>query len=87
VVRAALAGELDEADTAEDPVFGLAVPTHCPGVPSAVLQPRQTWADPAAYDEAARALAQRFADNFEEYADSASDEVRAAGPRLISYTR
>jgi phosphoenolpyruvate carboxykinase (ATP) len=82
VVEAALSGRLDGVETVEDPVFGLAVPTSCPGVPDELLQPRATWADQDAYEEAARDLAQRFADNFEKYSDGASEAVRTAGPRI-----
>ena len=57
MVRAALAGELDAVPTVTDPVFGLAVPQAVRGVPSEVMDPRGTWADPAAYDAQARKLA------------------------------
>ena len=86
VVRSALAGELDAVETVEDPVFGFAIPTSCPGVPAEVLQPRQTWADPAAYDEAARSLARLFADNFEQFADATPESVLAAGPSVTAPT-
>jgi len=56
-------GSLAEAETATDPNFGLAVPKACAGVPEEILNPRNTWADGAAYDEAAAKLAQLFADN------------------------
>jgi phosphoenolpyruvate carboxykinase (ATP) len=82
VVRAALGGELDGVETVEEPVFGLAVPTSCRGVPADLLQPRQTWSDADAYDETARNLAQRFVENFEQYADAAPPGVRAAGPKV-----
>ena len=62
-------------------MFGLEVPTTCPGVPDAVLQPRPTWADPAAYDARARQVAELFRKNFALYAEACSPEVRAAGPR------
>jgi phosphoenolpyruvate carboxykinase (ATP) len=81
VIRAALSGELAGVATTVDPVFGLAVPNHCPGVPDEVLRPRSTWADPAAYDTKARELAGRFVANFEQFADHASPELLAAGPR------
>ncbi len=81
MVTAALSGELDDAPTRVDPVFGLAVPTAVEGVPSEVLDPRTTWADPAAYDELARKLAQMFRDNFEKYRDGVSDAVAAAEPK------
>jgi phosphoenolpyruvate carboxykinase (ATP) len=82
MVRAALSGALDDVPTATDPIFGVEVPTSCPDVPSEVLSPRATWADPDAYDRQAAALARMFADNFRAYADGVSDAVRAAGPRV-----
>ncbi len=48
----------------------------------ALLDPRSTWADPAAYDAMADRLAGMFADNFEAYADGVTPDVRAAGPRV-----
>lgn len=81
LVRAALHGVLDDIDTVTDPVFGLAVPVRAPGVPSEVLRPRDTWADPAAYDAAAAKLAGMFRENFERFAPDLPPEVVAAGPR------
>jgi phosphoenolpyruvate carboxykinase (ATP) len=83
MVRAALSGQLDRVPTTTDPVFGVEVPTACPDVPAEVLQPRQTWRDPAAYDRQARQLARMFEENFEAYADGVSEEVRRAGPRHL----
>jgi phosphoenolpyruvate carboxykinase (ATP) len=83
MVRAALNGELRKVPTVTDPVFGLAVPTAVPDVPSELLAPRATWPDPAAYDAAAATIARMFHDNFEAYADGVSAAVRAAGPKLL----
>ena len=63
-----------------EPVFGLTVPERCPGVPVEILQPRNTWSKPAAYDAKALHLAKLFAANFANYADQATAEVQAAGP-------
>jgi phosphoenolpyruvate carboxykinase (ATP) len=82
MVRAALDGRLDGVPTVTDPIFGVEVPTSCPDVPSELLQPRTTWADPDAYDRQARALAHMFVENFAAYADGVSPSVRAAGPRI-----
>ena len=82
MVRAALDGALDGVETVTDPIFGVQVPLHVPGVPDAVLQPRGTWADPAAYDEQARKLAAMFVDNFRRFEDSVGPEIVAAGPRV-----
>jgi phosphoenolpyruvate carboxykinase (ATP) len=80
MVRAALNGELEGVATVEDPVFRVAVPTQVPGVPDEILRPRATWADPDAYDSAARKLATMFHENFARYADGVSDAIRHAGP-------
>jgi phosphoenolpyruvate carboxykinase (ATP) len=81
MLRAALAGKLDGVDMRVDPVFGLRVPGSCPGVPPEVLDPRSTWKDREAYDRTARRLAGMFYENFVQYADQATSEVRAAGFR------
>jgi phosphoenolpyruvate carboxykinase (ATP) len=73
-------GELATAKTARDPVFGFDVVTECPGVPKEILVPRGAWADPAAYDAAAKALAGLFRENFRKYESGASAEIKAAGP-------
>jgi phosphoenolpyruvate carboxykinase (ATP) len=82
IVDAVHSGALADAPTENDPVFGLAIPTSVPGVPDNVLKPRDTWADGAAYDAAAKKLAGLFAENFRKYESVASAEVRAAGPKV-----
>jgi phosphoenolpyruvate carboxykinase (ATP) len=81
MITAALSGALDDANYETDPLFNLSVPTACPGVPSEVFKPRQTWKDPLAYDEQARRLARMFAENFRTFEADAAPDVRAAGPR------
>ena len=80
MINAALDGKLDDVAFVQEPVFGLALPLHVPGVPDQVLQPRGTWADPVAYDAQLNKLAEMFATNFKQYAGEVSAEVRAAGP-------
>ena len=62
MVRAVLSGSLDKTPTRPHPVFGIHVPREIPGVPSDVLDPRSTWADPSAYDQQAAKLATMFRD-------------------------
>jgi phosphoenolpyruvate carboxykinase (ATP) len=81
LVHAALDGSLAGVPFAPDPVFGVQVPAACPGVPARLLRPRDTWADPAAYDAKARQLAGLFQNNFKAYAPEVSEAVRQAGPR------
>ena len=80
MVRAALAGQLDQVETETDPVFGLAVPANIPGVPAEVMKPRGTWADGAAYDAQAAKLAEMFRTNFQKFGANVPDEIRNAGP-------
>ncbi|MCB0098367.1 MAG: phosphoenolpyruvate carboxykinase [Caldilineaceae bacterium] len=81
MVHAALEGTLVDVPMQVDPIFGLAIPTSCPGVPSEVLNPRNTWADPVAYDAQAMKLANMFCTNFKTFAGSVTPEVLAAGPQ------
>jgi len=81
MVDAALGGELDDAATRRDPVFGLEVPRVIEGVPRQILEPRSTWSDRDAYDRAAARLADMFVENFQQFAEEAGPEIAAAGPR------
>jgi phosphoenolpyruvate carboxykinase (ATP) len=80
MVNAILSGKLDNAVTTTDPIFGLNSPQSVPDVPSEILNPRNTWADKAAYDTQAKKLAAMFRANFEKFPD-ASDAVKGAGPK------
>jgi phosphoenolpyruvate carboxykinase (ATP) len=66
LLNAALEGELDAGECETHPVFHLRIPKSCPGVPSEVLNPKNTWKDQAAYDAAAAKLRDMFRKNFEE---------------------
>jgi phosphoenolpyruvate carboxykinase (ATP) len=68
LLRAALTGQLKDVPFSPDPVFGLAVPAHCPGAPGVALRPRDTWPDGAAYDAQAGELVKRFRTEFKKYA-------------------
>ena len=58
LLHAALSGQLDGVEYRTDELFGFEVPVSVPGVDPALLDPRSTWRDPAAYDaKAARARA------------------------------
>jgi phosphoenolpyruvate carboxykinase (ATP) len=77
-----LDGELDNVEYVIDDRFGFEVPTSCPGVPSDVLIPKQTWDDGDAYDATADKLAAMFNENFTRYANGVSDDVNAASPKV-----
>ena len=80
MVQAAIAGKLRDVSYEEHPVFGIAMPTSCPGVPSEVLNPRNTWQDKARYDVQAKALAEKFQENAKRF--NLDPEVAAAGPKI-----
>jgi phosphoenolpyruvate carboxykinase (ATP) len=81
MIRAALNGSLENIPLRDDPYFGVAVPEQVPGLPAEILNPRQTWADPQAYDQQARSLVAKFQENFTQFADQVAPEVAAAGPK------
>ena len=83
IVHAALEGLLDQVEFREDPIFRVQVPLRVPDVPSDVLVPSNTWQSEAEYDVAARALAQRFVANFEQYADKVDEDIQSTGPTPI----
>ncbi|KIX18300.1 MULTISPECIES: phosphoenolpyruvate carboxykinase [Paracoccus] len=78
LLAAALDGSLNTVQFRRDPNFGFDVPVSVPGVSPVLLDPRQTWADPTAYDAQAKKLVQMFCDNFAQYLDAIDDEIRAA---------
>ena len=81
IIDAIHSGELNNAEYTECPTFGFAMPKSIEGVPSEILNPRDAWADKAAYDTQMAKLAGMFTASFEKYKDRASPEVIAAGPK------
>jgi phosphoenolpyruvate carboxykinase (ATP) len=74
VVNAALSGKLEDVEYVRDPLFHILIPKRCPGVPSEVLFPRNTWADKDAFDVRARKLAADFSAHFDKaYGNSGID--------------
>jgi phosphoenolpyruvate carboxykinase (ATP) len=80
MITAALRGELNGVGFENHPVFGLSMPSTCPNVPVEILNPRNTWADKAAYDQKANHLAELFVKNFAQYADGVTAEILSAAP-------
>jgi phosphoenolpyruvate carboxykinase (ATP) len=81
MVRAVIQGKLDGVETTTDPYFGLHIPVEVPGIPTELLDPRETWDDKDAYDKQAKELANLFAENFKKFEDQVDEEVLKAGPR------
>ena len=82
LLHAALDGSLNNAPMRTDPYFGFEVPAAVTGVDTAILNPRDTWTDKAAYDAKAKYLVGLFVDNFATFADHVDDEVKTAGPKV-----
>ncbi|RUT91633.1 phosphoenolpyruvate carboxykinase (ATP), partial [Mesorhizobium sp. M7A.T.Ca.US.000.02.2.1] len=70
------------AEFRTDPHFGFEVPVAVPGVDSAILDPRSTWADKAGYDRQATRLVGMFAVNFEKFESHVDAVVLGAAPRM-----
>ena len=83
IIDAILGGDILEAPTKKIPFFDFEVPTALPGVDPAILDPRDTYADAAQWEEKAKDLAGRFIKNFAKYTtNEAGKALVAAGPQL-----
>ncbi len=83
IIDAILDGSIEQAECKTIPYFNLEVPTVLPGCDTGILDPRDTYADPAIWDEKAVNLAQRFINNFEKFTDNEEGKALvAAGPQL-----
>ena len=82
IIDAIHAGALNSAPAIADSTFGIEIITECPGVPVDLLVPRNTWADPDAYDRKAQELAELFIANFAQFEPRTPPEVAAAGPKV-----
>ena len=83
IIDAILSGAINEAPTKTIPMFNFQVPTELPGVDTNILDPRDTYADAAQWNEKAKDLAARFIKNFGKYTNNeAGKALVAAGPQL-----
>ena len=83
IIDAILNGDILSAPTKKIPYFNLEVPTALPGVDPKILDPRDTYADPAIWEEKAKDLAGRFIKNFKKYeTNDAGKALVPAGPQL-----
>jgi len=81
MVTAALSGALDVVKYRHDDLFNLDIPTEVEGVPSEILDPKNTWTDKDSYDKSAKKLAHMFIENFEKF-ENVSSEIINAGPKI-----
>ncbi len=79
MVTAALSGSLDTVKYQHNGLFNLDIPTECLGVPSEILDPKNTWRDKESYELSAKKLAKMFNENFKKF-DDVSSEIKNAGP-------
>ena len=83
IIDAILDGSINTAPTKKIPYFNFEVPTELHGVDTNILDPRDTYADPAVWEEKAKDLAARFIKNFVKYeGNEAGKALVAAGPKL-----
>jgi phosphoenolpyruvate carboxykinase (ATP) len=82
LLAAALDGSLANTEMRIDPNFRFRVPVAVPGVDTKILDPRETWADKAAYDGMARKLVGMFRDNFKKFEKHVGDDVLSAAPQI-----
>jgi phosphoenolpyruvate carboxykinase (ATP) len=87
LLNAALDGSLRDVEFRRDPNFGFEVPVSVPGVDGAILNPRDTWADKAAYDATAAKLVTLFTDNFAKFASHVDAGVLTAAPQAGQATQ
>lgn len=84
IINAILDGSIENAEFEVMPIFNLQVPKSLAGVDSKMLNPRNSWSSPEAWEAAASSLAQKFIKNFENFADNdAGRKLIAAGPVLL----
>ena len=84
MISAALERRLQDIPFVIDRHFNLAIPRSCPGVPEKLLDPRNTWRDPQAYDLQAQRVAKMFQENFRRFEATVPAEVRVTGPGTAS---
>ena len=83
IIDAILSGAIDKAPTKKIPYFDFEVPTELPGVDSAILDPRDTYADVKVWNDKAVDLAGRFIRNFAKYEGNAAGKALVkAGPKI-----
>ena len=83
IIDAILNGSIDKAPTKTIPFFNFQVPTSLPGVDPNILDPRDTYAEAAQWEEKAKDLAARFIKNFDKFTgNEAGKALVAAGPKL-----
>ena len=82
IIHAIQNGDLENVEAIVDPAFGFTVPINCPGVPSKLLQPRNTWTNKSQFDVTKEKLIRLFQDNFKQFESQVSLNISTASPKL-----
>lgn len=85
MISAILKGELDNIRFNAHPIFGLFMPEYCPGVPTEILDPINTWLQKGIYISKSIQLAHSFHINFDKFANQASEDIIQGGPLIDSH--
>ena len=80
MLNAALSGNLANVEMRKDENFGFEVPLKVNEVNSEILNPKNSWSDPIAYDLQAKKLVSMFIENFTKFEDDVDDNIRSSGP-------
>ena len=86
LITAVLSGKLDKIEFSSDNIFGLKIPFACPGVPSEILNPRESWENKEKYDQKANELGLAFIQNFKQFEAYASAEMLRSFPKVVENT-
>ena len=84
MITAAMNGELNNVEYQTQSIFELQIPKTCPNVPDEILNPKDTWADKAAFDETANSLASKFVKNFEQFEEQSNEAILSAAPKVMA---
>ncbi|MCO5232970.1 MAG: phosphoenolpyruvate carboxykinase (ATP) [Chitinophagales bacterium] len=82
IIKSALDGSLVNGSFDTLPIFNFQIPSSCEGVPSEILNPRNTWSNPEDYDKTAHLLANKFVENFKKYEAGTSEDILSAAPKV-----
>ncbi|WP_158798622.1 phosphoenolpyruvate carboxykinase (ATP) [Pedobacter sp. L105] len=86
MIAAVLGNKLSSVSFTAHTIFGLMMPDACPGVPSEILNPRNTWSDKNKYDQKTNELAKAFLDNFKQFGEFTTGEIRESMPKVVENT-
>ena len=85
MITSILENKLEDVDFTEHPIFGLHMPKYCPGVPSEMLDPINTWLQKGAYISKAIQLAHSFHINFDKFINEADEEIMHGAPLIDAH--